>query len=168
MFARKVYMHLKPNSVGKFTRTQAEPQKEACFFRNRGHGDLRLTRDSGGRMVLRRNGIEIRNPIQLGFACNERWRKHYPDQAILKFSARGVGRGRAGFARKRLSSMEPRSGFVAAVESPGVYCQITRVRRRQDAIRKISWMGIYRAGRLVNVRSGGNLVSGSVICAGSK
>ncbi len=29
--------------------------------RNRGQGDLRLTREGGGRMVLRRNGVEIGN-----------------------------------------------------------------------------------------------------------
>ena len=67
MFARKVYMHLKPNSVGKFTRTQAEPQKEACFFRNRGQGDLRLTQEGGGRMVLRRNEVEILNSDSIRF-----------------------------------------------------------------------------------------------------
>lgn len=42
------------------------------------------------------------------------------------------------------------------------------MRRRQDAIREISWMGIYRAGILVNVRPGGTLASASVISAGSR
>ena len=39
----------------------AEPQKEPGLSRNRGQGDLRLTREGCGRMVLRRNGVEIGN-----------------------------------------------------------------------------------------------------------
>ena len=57
---------------------------------------------------------------------------------------------------------KPRSGFIPAA-APLVYWSNHEVRSRQDAIRKISWVGIYRAGRLVNVRSGGNLASDSVV-----
>jgi hypothetical protein len=87
-------------------------------------------------------------PIQLGFACNEKRGKHYRAKLELLEAVE------TGPEAKPVSFLLLHPSYIG---------QITRVRSRQDAIRKISWMGVYRAGRLVNVRSGGNLVSDSVV-----
>jgi hypothetical protein len=105
-------------------------------------------------------------PIQSGFACNERRGKNYLAVGVFFRGKRVL------VARVLLEVVETgpeaKIRFHSCCCTPRSIGQITRVRSRQDAIRKISWMGIYRARRLVNVRSGGNLVSDSDINGGSE
>ena len=47
--------------IAKQARTVTRIAKGTALARNRGRGNLRLTREGGGRIVLRRNWIRIEN-----------------------------------------------------------------------------------------------------------
>jgi len=93
--------------------------------RDRSLGDLRLTQDSGGRMVLRRNRIEIGNSDSIRFCLQGKSGKTLSSQVGVFFRGERVLVARVLVARVLLEAVEtgPEAKPVSfLLLHPSVYC----------------------------------------------